>query len=395
MNERNKKSRLQYVKGKDIFACFIFLLMAPIALLGKIFIRDFWLVGEEKCEARDNGYWFFKYVRENHPKQKIAYVIDKHCADYQKVKDLGKVIQWGSLKHYFWYLVAKRNISSQKGCKPNAAACYLFEVVFKLRKNNRVFLQHGVTINKGSWLFYKNTQMRLFITAAQPEYAYIVKEFGYPEQNVVLCGFPRFDALHDAKVDPDLVLVMPTWRNWLGRVSHDNQHLDFTTTEYFKHWNAFLNSDEVAELLERHNKRLLFYPHRNMQKFISYFSTQSDRIEIADWKHYDVQDLLKRAAILITDYSSVFFDFSYMRKPVIFYQFDEAEFREKQYAEGYFDYHDTVLGKWAGTEEETIQLLEESLSAGCPRLPEETVRQFFPLWDIDNCKRNYEAICEV
>lgn len=386
------KKIFQYVKIADCLHVLLVGFVLPWALIAKIFIRNFWLICEEKNEARDNGYWLFKWIRENHPEQKVAYAINKKSPDYQKVKDLGKIISYGTVAHWFWYIVADKNISSQKGGKPNAAVCYLFEVVFKLRRNNRVFLQHGVIMNQLDWLFYANTYMRIFVTSAQPEYEYIESRFGYPKGYVQLLGLPRFDALHDAKVDHDLVLVMPTWRNWLGRAAHDNRNLDFTTTEYFKHWNAFLNSNEVAELLERHNKRLLFYPHRNMQKFISYFSTQSDRIEIADWKHYDVQDLLKRAAILITDYSSVFFDFSYMRKPVIFYQFDETEFREKQYAEGYFDYHDTVLGKWAGTQEEMIQLLEESLSAGCPLLSEETVRQFFPLWDTDNCKRNYEAV---
>ena len=73
---KSKKSAIKYVRFKDILACFAFIFMLPIALIAKIFIHNFWLVGEDKHEARDNGYWFFKYVRENHPEQKIAYVID-------------------------------------------------------------------------------------------------------------------------------------------------------------------------------------------------------------------------------------------------------------------------------------------------------------------------------
>lgn len=95
---------------------------------------------------------------------------------------------------------------------------------------------------------------------------------------------------------------------------------------------------------------------------------------------------------MITDYSSVYFDFAYMRKPVIFYQFDEREFREKQYAEGYFDYHNTVLGKWADTLQDALNALEENLRNGCPMLEESTIREFFPLWDTENCKRTFEAI---
>lgn len=386
------KSSLKYITAGDVGHCFLFALVLPFALIAKIFIRNFWLVCEDRNEARDNGYHFYKWVRENKPKQKIAYAINKKSPDYQKVKGLGKVISYGTLSHWFWYIVADKNISAQKGGKPNAAVCYMLEVVLGFRKNNRVFLQHGVTINKGDWLFYPNTKMRLFITAAKEEHDFILREFGYPEQNVALLGFSRFDALHDTERDENLILVMPTWRNWLGRASSENKNLDFTQTEYFNKWNDFLRDDKLGELLEKYDKKLLFYPHRNMQKFLQYFSVKSDRIEIADWKKYDIQDVLKRASLLVTDYSSVFFDFSYMRKPVLFYQFDEKEYREKQYGEGFFDYKNTVLGKWTDEKEQLYNLIDESLSNGNPLMEGDVVRSFFPLWDKNNSQRIYEKI---
>lgn len=386
------KNSLKYITAGDVGHCFLFALVLPFALIAKIFIRNYWLVCEDRNEARDNGYHFYKWVRENRPKQKIAYAINKKSPDYQKVKGLGKVISYGTISHWFWYIVADKNISAQKGGKPNAAVCYMLEVVLGFRKNNRVFLQHGVTINKGDWLFYPNTKMRLFITAAKEEHDFILREFGYPEKNVALLGFSRFDALHDATRDENLILVMPTWRNWLGRASSENKNLDFTKTEYFNKWNDFLCDEKLGEMLEKYDKKLLFYPHRNMQKFLQYFSVKSDRIEIADWKKYDIQDVLKRASLLVTDYSSVFFDFSYMRKPVLFYQFDEKEYREKQYGEGFFDYKNTVLGKWTDEKEKLYELIDESLSNGNPLMEGDVVRSFFPLWDKNNSERIYEKI---
>lgn len=388
------KKLFNFINFKDIGHLCLCVLVFPFAIIAKLFIRNFWLVCEDKNEARDNGYHFFKWVRENRPKQKIAYAINKKSPDYQKVKGLGKIISYGTLSHWFWYIVADKNISSQKGGKPNPAVCYLFEVVLGVRKNNRVFLQHGVTINKGEWLFYKNTKMRLFVTVARPEQDFISSEFGYPKNNVKLLGFSRFDALHGVEFDKDLILVMPTWRNWLGREGKDNKELQFENTEYCQAWNAFLSSPKLHALLEKYNKKLLFYPHRNMQKFIEHFKSDCTRIEIADWKNYDIQDLLKRASLLITDYSSVFFDFSYMRKLVLFYQFDEKEFREKQYAQGYFDYHDTVLGAWSGDLDSLLQNLEEKLEEGLPLLSEETIKSFFPYYDKENSKRIYEEITE-
>ncbi len=386
------KKAFNFIKWRDILHLFLAAIVLPWALIAKIFVRNFWLICEEKNEARDNGYWLYKWICENKPKQKVAYAINKKSPDYEKVKGLGKVISYGTVSHWFWYIVADKNISSQKGGKPNAAVCYLFEVVFKMRKNNRVFLQHGVTKDNAAWLYYCNTRIRLFITAAKEEHDYIVENFGYPKQNIALCGFPRFDSLHNIEIDKNTILVMPTWRNWLGRESHDNKGLDFINTEYYKRWNEFLNSKELDALLTKYGKRILFYPHRNMQKFLQYFTTCSESIEIANWKNYDIQDVLKKSALMITDYSSVFFDFAYMCKPVIFYQFDEKEFREKQYAEGYFDYHSTPLGKWTDNFQELLSLLQNEIENGMTGNGEEEIKKIFPLWDTENCKRNYEAI---
>ncbi len=391
MAQYTLKKVFNYIKIEDILSLFVVAIIFPFALIAKIFIRNFYLVCEDKNEARDNGYWFFKWVRENQPKQKIAYAINKKSVDYAKVKDLGKVISYGSISHWFWYIVADKNISSQKGGKPNAAVCYFFEVVLGLRKNNRVFLQHGITINKGDWLFYKNTNFRLFITATYQEHDYILKHFGYPDKNVKLCGFSRFDNLIDNQVDDSIILVMPSWRSWIGRESKDNHNQNFLETTYYKCWNSFLQSEELNKILEKNNKKILFYPHRNMQKFLDYFKTDSKNIEICDWKRYDVQQLLKKSKIMITDYSSVFFDFSYMKKPVLFYQFDEEEFRLKQYSEGYLNYKQTPLGKWTDNLQDLLANLEDIIK-NTDSFGIALYDKIFPYNDKCNSKRIYEEI---
>lgn len=395
-NNMAKNGRLQYVQFKDILACFIFLFILPIALIAKIFIHDFWLVGEEKNEARDNGYWFFKYVRENHHNQRIAYVIDKKCADYEKVKDLGKIVQWGGISHWFWYLVAKKNISSQKGCKPNAAVCYLFEVKLRVWRNKRYFLQHGVTKDDADWLYYKNCRFAMFACGAKPEYEYIKKHFGYPEKVVQYVGFTRFDNLQKLGEIKRQVLVMPTWREYLarphGKVSEADLKTQFAQSKYFKKWAELLCNEQLGAILQKSGYSLLFYPHRNMQKYLGYFKELNivDGVSIVDPDRLTVQQALMQSACMITDYSSVFFDFAYMKKPVLFYQFDEEEFRRKQYKQGYFDYHDNPLGKWSSELSECLKLLDEQLKNNCPQ--NDNIKEFFEVYDDKNCDRNYQAV---
>ena len=40
--------------------------------------KDIWLISERGTEAKDNGYWMFKYIRENHPEINVYYLIDKN-----------------------------------------------------------------------------------------------------------------------------------------------------------------------------------------------------------------------------------------------------------------------------------------------------------------------------
>lgn len=386
--------RFKFVKAKDILSVFGLLIMFIPAMIAKIFIRDFWLISEDKNEARDNGYSLFKYIRENHKEQKVAYAISKKSPDYQKVKKLGKVVSFGTLSHWFWYLVADKNISTQKNGKPNAAVCYVCEVVFGLRKKNRYFLQHGITMNNVKFLHYDNAKIYRLFVATKDEYNYVVNNFGYKQNQIVLAGFSRYDSLTNENMNPKQILIMPSWRNWIAREIECEKYEGtkvFQETEYFKTWNGFLNSEKFNRFLEKNNLTAVFYPHRNMQKYLHLFSVGSDNIVIANPKLTDVQTMINNSACMITDYSSVLFDFAYLGKPVIFYQFDEEKFRKAQYEKGYFDYKNTVLGSWTDTEDGVLELLEKhKKSFASP--DQEKMKECFMFVDKDNNKRIYKEI---
>ncbi len=389
-----KKSR--DVTFKDILSIFGFLIALPISYIFKIKHPNLWLICEDENEARDNGYWFFKYVREKHPEQDVAYAINFNSPDYKRVCDLGKTIQYGSLKHWVYYLTANKNISSQKGGKPNAAICYVLEVLTGLLNNNRIFLQHGIIINDLKWLYYPVSKFSMFICSVKPEYEYVKNNFGYPKDTIYYLGLPRHDQLHNLNINKKQILVMPTWRNWLvmKRTNENGIIQDFVETDYYKKWNSFLNNNNLLLFLKSNNLKLIFYPHRNLQKFIEYFYTESENIIIASSNGFDVQQLLKDSALLITDYSSVFMDFVYMKKPVVFYQFDLEKFRTTQYQKGYFDYENNPFGNSYREEETVIEEIKKIYKNGyfvSKDFLEEHSR-FFELYDTNNCLRIYNKL---
>lgn len=392
--------RVKRVNLKDALSVFPAAAAMVIAPFFRLRHKKIWLVCERREDARDNGYWFYKYLRENHPEIEAVYAIDFNSPDCQKVKKLGKVIRFGSFSHWVHYFAAEKNISSQKEGKPNAALCFVLEVYFN-RVKNRVFLQHGITYNNLRWLGYDLTKFQLYTCSAAREHAYIQEQLGYPQKAAALTGFCRYDNLPVDGSGRRQILVMPTMRRWLARVGSDTVlaegSVDFTESEYCRIWNGFLSDAGLAELLHWHNVQLIFYPHAAVQRFVGAFTSTDENIVIADSANYDVQDLMIHSALMITDYSSVFFDFAYMGKPVIYYQFDSEKFRALQYQEGYFSYEEDGFGPVAYSHSQLMQTLSDYLDKDM-KMPEEyrgRVDGFFAFRDTNNCRRVYEAICAM
>ena len=187
---------------------------------------------------------------------------------------------------------------------------------------------------------------------------------------------------------------MPTWRAYLA---HD-QGLNICETLYFKTYQSFLYNSRLISFLENNDLELIFYLHHEMRKYVNAFKSKSDSI-IVVYKdnQFDIQELLKSAALLITDYSSVHFDFAYMGKPVIYYQFDQEEFCERQYQNSFFEADRNGFGPVAHNE---IYLeLEIEKAHGNRFLMEDKyykrMRDFYQLYDNRNCERVYQRICHI
>lgn len=282
--------------------------------------KDIWLVGERSAKGQDTGYHFFVYMRKQHPNRNVYYVIEKDSAEAKNVEPYGNVVYFGSKEHMKYTLIATRIIGSHH---PD----YLYPTrarEFKRKvKAKKVFLQHGIMGTKNMIANYGKTasdfDTDLFIVSSEMEKEMIVHDFGYDREEVKVTGLSRFDRLFDGKTSVKRqLLIMPTWREWL---THE---ADFLESEYYARYHELIYSEELQRLAKEYDFDILFYFHVNMQKYSHHFESAPVRIVTQD--EINVQDLLKESAMMITDYSSVAFDFSFLEKPVIYYQFDRRRF---------------------------------------------------------------------
>ncbi len=355
--------------------------------------KNIWVIAERGYEARDNAYHFFKFMTQNAPQIRAVYMIDKHSKDLEKVQALGEVVYRNSFKHRLYLCAAQRLVSTHvMGYAPDMGA------YFRLARAHvsygiRIFLQHGIIKDDMKFMHKEKNRVDLFVTSAKGEYDFICQKYGHEKDVVQLLGLPRYDALYDcAQKENKKILFMPTWREWIAL--HDGG--DFTQTAYFKNINGLLTSSELHEMLEKHHITLFFYPHYEMQRFIHHF-TPSKNVVICSFEHYDVQALLKECNLLITDFSSVFFDFAYMKKPEIFFQFDEETFRQRQYKEGYFTYRKDAFGEVVTDIPALLQAVQACITQDfkVQKIYEDRIDNFFYFHDHNNCARCYKAIEET
>ena len=393
------KDNLKYIKLEDILSIFIFILMIIPSLIFKIILKiknkKIWLIQEKENTAYDNGYHLFKYIRENYPNDDCYYAINIKSEDYKKVEKYGNIINYGSLKHWLYYMSADKNISTQKSGNPAPALFYILHVWLKLY-NNRIFLQHGITYNNSKWLYYNETNFKLFVCGAKQEYEYVKNNFGYPKNNLAYLGFPRFDNLYNNDVNDKQILIMPTWRNWLGRETNSLHKNDlFIESEYYKRWNSLINNKNLIKFIEDNNIKVIFYAHDAMKKYLNDFKATSKNIEIVS--NYDIQELLKNSSLLITDYSSIYMDFAYMSKPIIYYPFDFNEFYERQLKEGEFKLYKDAFGKIYTDEDDVVNKIIAYIKMNykVEKIYKNRSDKFFELKDQNNSKRVYEYIKEL
>ena len=181
------------------------------------------------------------------------------------------------------------------------------------------------------------------------------RAFAY-EGEILETGYPRNDILFNAdesKInqikeklnlpdDKKVILYAPTWRD---DDSYDIGKVKFKLKLDLEKLEKAI-SDEYIVLVRNH-----------------YLITDSD---VDDYKHFavdvshydDIAELYLITDVLITDYSSVFFDFANLRRPMLFYMYDLERY-EEELRGFYIDIYNEVPGPILRTTEDVIDALND------------------------------------
>ena len=362
----------------------IYLILYPIYRNKRI-----WLFMDKIENADDNGEHLYKYAIKQNDGIKKYFVLDKNSPDFKRLSKLPNLLAFDSLKHKLIYFFAEKIISSHPDDEILNPVINKNETSYAgLISSDKMFLQHGVTKdNVSSWLHKFEKNLKLIVAVSDDEKkSFMDPGYNYKEEIIQVLGFPRFDNLEENTQKFNKIIIMPSWRKKLLYASSE-QIMD---SQYFKKINSLINNKELIELAKKYNYQIIFKPHPRVYDYIELFDT-NDYVEIDENTTY--QELFKTSDLMITDYSSVAFDFAYMKKPLIYYQYGN----DYNFDEGYFKYKTMGFGEVVSTQEELMSIIEDYLKNDCKMKDEyeSRVDNFYKYEDKNNCERVYRAILKL
>ncbi|MDM5236856.1 CDP-glycerol glycerophosphotransferase family protein [Bacillus cereus] len=337
--------------------------------------------------AQDNSYYFFKYCYDHKKIPNLYYVINKKSNDYKMLDQYeDKVIDFMSVKHMIYLLASTFMISSE-----SKAHCYIWKEnrgAFKkvIHAKKHVFLQHGVLgLKRVDSIFKKGSPngTNLFCVSSEYEKEIVKQFFNYREDEIIVSGLARWDYLQNESGEKKQILLLPTWREWLDEISEE----EFLNSQFYRQYERLLNDTNLIEQLKKHNVILKFFMHPRIRNSIHYFQRHTPNIKFVKYGDTKINELIMESSLLITDYSSVSWDMYYLKKPIIFFQFDDT-------MDGYLDVEHELFGDTCIHVDELVQLLTFYINNGFKEKEKYGLlrNRLFSYVDQNNAKRIVEGI---
>ncbi|MBR1840966.1 MAG: CDP-glycerol glycerophosphotransferase family protein, partial [Alphaproteobacteria bacterium] len=316
-------------------------------------------LSDASAEAID-AYCLFEQMRA----QNISayYVILKKTALYQKLEAENKldnviVLNFSSRTHPNELMQKIHEVLYRTKCVitsfgGNSGTADMF---FRRHKSwQYVYIKHGTIFMKESILYkgylYPKKFDRFLVCSDREEKLFL--KYGFPAEKLIKVGLPRWDLLNNLpKLKEKSILLMLTWRHLKGS--------DFEESLYKKNILNLLHNEKMMKYLQEKHITLYFAPHHALLGNMKVDFDLSDEKNIKVIDTNNISQYIRQCSCLVTDFSSVAFDFMFQNKPVLFYMLDKddpllerydgedlAKFEYKQYIlpDVYFD-EDSVVNR--------------------------------------------------
>jgi CDP-glycerol glycerophosphotransferase (TagB/SpsB family) len=321
----------------------------------KLIVFESYLGKQYSCNPRA----IYEYLELHHPEYKMYWSVDPRYIDTFESKGLNTVNRF-SIKWLFLMARARYWVSNSR------------LPLWIPKPSHTIYLQtwHGTPLKRLAADMeevhmpgtdserYKNNFLSEsarwdFLISPNRYSTDIFKRAFNFNKDVIESGYPRNDILYNGNSSehvnelkrrlgvPDekkMILYAPTWR--------DNEFYSVGKYKFNLKMDLDLMQRELAE-----DYVVLLRMHYLISENLDLSSYNGFAYDMSSYE--DIRELYLLADLLITDYSSVFFDYANLKKPMIFYVYDIESYRD-QLRGFYFDFEKNAPGPLVKTTEEII-----------------------------------------
>ncbi|MCP2034041.1 CDP-glycerol glycerophosphotransferase (TagB/SpsB family) [Planomicrobium sp. HSC-17F08] len=349
----------------------------------------------EKYE--DNAAIFHTYLHNHHADQVTAYWMYDPKTSYATDGQIPNAVPLGSFRNYLLFFKADYTFHGHSLMYDIAPSVDKF--LFLNRKTIITHVSHGIEgfkkilIQKEDVPLLKRTNY--FNCASVYEKDLKLNEWKIPERKLIVTGLPRFDRYAHIKPAKEVknILMMMTWREWLFDLSEE----EFMESAYFKNTYGLISHPGIRELIQQNGLKMQITLHPFMKKFKKHFiglAAPASGIEFLSSTNPSISQAIVDNDMLLTDITSVSWDFLYLNKPIIFNMFDREEYLAQRGT--YLSLETDLYGYKADTIEEVYFYLKKIVEEGI------TTNEWFPkatdyidYFDHQNCQRLAKRVLGV
>ena len=322
---------------------------------------------------------------------------DKNIINKLKISGYKNIYKRTSLSGIFYALRAKywlydyypTSVSNKMFCN-GAILVNLWHGTGSLKKCGQDDTNNFVIKRKGNWqskiyniIKFKDTY---FNVDSEHEGFYRKSSQGATDNQIVINGSPRLDVLF--KDFSNSELFMEEDFNYIKAIKLQGKKLFFyvpTFRETKEDISSWLKSKSLEMFLQKNNAVLVCKLHPFDKNSLN-FELNENLYKMSSQS--DLHVILKYMDAMITDYSSVYFDFLLLNKPIIYYVPDLEEYQEK--CRGFYEpYENLTAGIKVRTESELINAMQDVLN-NVDNYEDDRARlreQIFKYQDGNNCER--------
>ena len=346
----------------------------------------------------DNPRAIYEYMKEHYPEYKLYWSVDPRFIDNFKDKGVNIVprlsIKWllimASAK--YWVSNSRMPLWIPKPKHTVYLQTWHGTPLKKLAADMDDVFMPGTNIENYKRNFLKESANWDYLISPNPYSTKIFRRAFAFKKEMIESGYPRNDFLYNANnekeilalkkkyqipTDKKVILYAPTWR--------DDQYFEkgkykFDLKLDLKQMQEQLG-DQYIVLLRLH---YLIANHIDVSEYKGF---------AFDFSHHeDIRELYMVSDLLITDYSSVFFDYANLKRPMIFFVYDIEDYRDRLRG-FYFDFEEKAPGPLVKTTEEVIEEINKlEKNKRLPRNFDEFYETFCSWEDGNATKRVVETV---